>query len=110
MRIKSSLFSLSLLLLVCSVALEARNLAKFQAPKPQTIPLKFKPGTSSATVPGSVKGDATKDYKFGASGGQTIKIKLTSKNSGLYFDLRNYSQGMSYCAHFGRDQQTAAKP
>jgi hypothetical protein len=53
----------------------------------KTIPLKFKPGTSSATVTGSVKGDATNDYKFKASGGQTLTVKLTSKNSSLYFNI-----------------------
>lgn len=87
MKIKSLLVSLSLFLVVCNVAIEANNKTKYQDSKPQTLPLKFKPGTSSVTVTGSVKGYNIKDYKFRASGGQAIKIKLTSKNTFCYFNV-----------------------
>lgn len=53
----------------------------------KTIPVKFKPGTTATTVTGSIKGDGTYDYKFGASGGQSLKIKLISKSTSLYFNL-----------------------
>jgi len=53
----------------------------------KTIPLRFKPGASSATVAGSVKGRDTIDYKFKASGGQMLDVKLTSKSSSLYFNI-----------------------
>jgi hypothetical protein len=53
----------------------------------KTIPLNFKPGATSTTVTGAVKGGAIFDYKFKGSGGQSLKATLTTKSTSLYFNL-----------------------
>lgn len=77
--------ALSTLLYGVLVAVDCKSAQELKDVK--TIPLKFKPGETSATVSGSVKGYLTNDYKFRAKGGQTLKAKLTSKNSSLYFNI-----------------------
>jgi len=47
----------------------------------------FKPGTSSATVTGSLKGDATVDYVLGARAGQTMRVSLKTSNGANYFNV-----------------------
>ena len=73
-----------LTLLLCVSAISA---SVIQGSDIKTIPIKFKPGASSATVTGSVKGYAVNDYKFRASGGQTLKVKLTSKSTSVFFNV-----------------------
>lgn len=82
MKLKLLSLCVGLTILLCGSVLSANF---YQAADIKNLPLKFKPGTSSATVTGSVKGYTVNDYKFRASGGQTLKAKLTSKNDSLYF-------------------------
>jgi hypothetical protein len=48
-------------------------------PPPQRI--HFAKGASSATIKGTIKGYAFKDYIFGAKAGQHASLKLTSSNT-----------------------------
>lgn len=49
------------------------------------INVKFRPGTSSATLQNTVTGYGSADFYVKASGGQEMSAKLTSSNKGLYF-------------------------
>lgn len=58
-----------------------------QADEIKTVPIRFRPGASSATVSGSVKGYATVDYVLKANGGQTMSVALKSRSTSLYFNI-----------------------
>jgi hypothetical protein len=47
----------------------------------------FKPGTASATITGSVKGDETVDYILRARAGQTMRVGLKTSNGANYFNV-----------------------
>lgn len=49
--------------------------------------LSFAPGTSSATVKGSVTGDEIMDYKLGARAGQKMSVTLKTSNTSNYFNV-----------------------
>lgn len=50
-------------------------------------PVRFAKGESSATIQGSIKGDAIVDYKLGAKAGQTMSVSLETKNPSAYFNV-----------------------
>lgn len=54
-----------------------------------TRQVKFKPGTSSTTLRGSVQGYDAVHYELGAKAGQTLSVKLNSRNTFLYFNVAN---------------------
>lgn len=63
-----------------------------QAVTAQTsIPVKFSPGTSGATLSATITGDAYVDYVLGANTGQTMTVKLsvdgTNSNGIVYFNI-----------------------
>lgn len=47
----------------------------------------FKPGTSSATVQGAIKGDESVDYVLGARAGQTMTVTLKTGSTVAYFNV-----------------------
>lgn len=47
----------------------------------------FAAGASSATVTGSIKGDAGVDYLLSAAAGQTMTVTLKTSNSSSYFNV-----------------------
>ncbi len=47
----------------------------------------FKPGASSATLQGSIKGDATVDYVLGARAGQTMTVTMKTAHGANYFNV-----------------------
>lgn len=49
--------------------------------------LRFAKNASSATVKGSIQGRQTIDYKLRARAGQTMTVKLESRNAGLAFNV-----------------------
>jgi hypothetical protein len=49
--------------------------------------ISFAPGSSSATLKGSITGDKTVDYKLGAKAGQTMSVKLKTGNLSNYFNV-----------------------
>ncbi len=51
------------------------------------VRVKFAKGSSSTTVKGTVLGFAYKDYMVGAIAGQTIKVKLASRNTFTVFSM-----------------------
>jgi hypothetical protein len=53
----------------------------------ETKRMSFTPGTSSATVKGSIRGDTTVDYKLGAKAGQTMHVSLKTSNASNYFNV-----------------------
>ena len=75
---------ISLIMAACLVFVTA---ADVYAQTKQRV--RFARGTSSATGKGTVRGFAYRDYIVGASGGQTIDVKLTSSNSVLTIFLPN---------------------
>jgi len=60
--------------------------------------LSFAPGTSSARVEGSIKGDETIDYLLNVRAGQSMNISMGSKNTAAYFNL--LEPGEQYVAIF----------
>lgn len=74
--------------LAALIAITSSTMAAAQAPPPPPpTPLHFAKGTSATTVSGTVKGYGGKDYKLGARAGQTMSVKLTSKNPSLYMNV-----------------------
>jgi hypothetical protein len=49
--------------------------------------IRFKPGTSSATVSGSVEPDATACFSFATSAGQRVRLTITSKDKNTVFSV-----------------------
>ena len=52
----------------------------------------FAPGTSSKAVTGTVNGYTTANYMVSARAGQTLDLKLDSKNRFLYFNVLDASE------------------
>jgi len=50
-------------------------------------PVQFAKGASSATVKGTIKGDQTIDYVLRAKAGQTMRVKLDTRHTALYFNV-----------------------
>lgn len=50
-------------------------------------PVRFAPGASSATLNGSITGDAGMDYLVPASAGQTLSVSLLPDNGRAYFNV-----------------------
>jgi hypothetical protein len=73
-------------LLLASV-LTAAGSTVFAADTIESRPLQFAKGASSATVEGSIKGDQLIDYKLRARAGQTMSVKLTTRNDANYFNV-----------------------
>ena len=53
----------------------------------QTHELKFKVGTSSATLSGHLKGYDTMNYFLGANSGQAMSVLFSPKNASCYFNV-----------------------
>ena len=53
----------------------------------ETRPIQFAKGASSATVKGTIKGDQTVDYTVRARAGQTMSVKLVTRNGANYFNV-----------------------
>ena len=54
---------------------------------PESRPVHFAKGTSSATIKGQIKGYKTIDYKLRAKAGQTMNVKLETSNGANYFNV-----------------------
>jgi len=50
-------------------------------------PVQFAKGASSATVKGTIKGDQTIDYVLRAKARQTMRVKLDTRHTALYFNV-----------------------
>lgn len=66
------------LLLVFALVLQASAQTK-------RINVKFRPGTSSATLTNTITGYGTADFYVRAKAGQNLFVKLNSKNGFMYF-------------------------
>lgn len=53
----------------------------------ETHVVQFSKGKSSAMIKGTIKGDQTIDYTLRARAGQTMSVKLATKNSANYFNV-----------------------
>ena len=53
----------------------------------KTVPVTFAKGASSATIKGSIKGDATIDYTVNAKAGQTLSVTFKPTNTAAYFNV-----------------------
>lgn len=47
----------------------------------------FAKGTSSKTIKGSIKGNASVNYKVGVAAGQTLKVDFKPTNASAYFNI-----------------------
>jgi hypothetical protein len=56
-----------------------------QAPREERV--SFKPGSSSATINGSIQGEDSIDYVLGARAGQTMSVTLKSSNGANSFNV-----------------------
>lgn len=59
----------------------------FEASAQSRTRVKFAKGTHGATVKGTVRGFAYRDYLVGASAGQTMDLKLTATNGATIFSV-----------------------
>jgi hypothetical protein len=53
----------------------------------RTERVQFKPGTSSATIKGKIKGYETVDYVLEASKGQHMNVSMATNNGANYFNI-----------------------
>lgn len=53
----------------------------------ETKRVEFPKGSTGTTIKGKIKGDKTIDYVLNAKEGQTLKVKLITKNGANYFNL-----------------------
>jgi hypothetical protein len=53
----------------------------------ESRPIHFAKGASSATVKGTIKGEQTVDYTIRARAGQTMSVKLATRNGANYFNV-----------------------
>jgi hypothetical protein len=74
-----------LLALSASLSLMTSSLA--YADGIETRAVQFAKGKSSATIDGTIKGDQTIDYTLRARAGQTMSVKLATKNGANYFNV-----------------------
>jgi len=74
-----------LLALVVSVALSAAE--GWTDERVRQLRVEFQPGTSSATVEGTITGYEVVDYLVGARAGQTMAVALTTGHSATYFNV-----------------------
>lgn len=47
----------------------------------------FSPGSSSATIEGSISGRETVDYLLNVREGQNMNVSMASENGGIYFNM-----------------------
>jgi len=73
------------LLLACVLA--GAGPRAFAADSVESRPLQFAKGASSATVKGSITGYQVVDYKLRARAGQSMSVKLTTRNTANYFNV-----------------------
>lgn len=87
-----------LLLIACAAAMAQRG------GKAEPNRIEFKPGTSSTTISGTVRGDEQAEYVLGAKKGQRLVIKLTSvPTKSSVFQLLgpdNDTLGLEYDANY----------
>jgi hypothetical protein len=77
----------ALIHLIAVCALLAASSRVFAAAPIETRPIHFAKGASSATVQGTIKGDQIVDYKVRAKAGQTMSVKLVTRNGANYFNV-----------------------
>jgi hypothetical protein len=75
------------------------------APGIITQHVEFKKGFSSTTVKGTIQGDQIRDYVLDAKAGQTMTVKMNSKNRFLYFNVLKDKDATALFSG-----QTATKP
>jgi hypothetical protein len=76
---RTLLAALASLLLMVSTVAHAHGI--------ETRAVQFAKGKSSATIKGSLKGEQTIDYTLRAKAGQTMSVKLATKNGANYFNV-----------------------
>jgi hypothetical protein len=76
---------ISLTILTATVAILFHSLAATAAEKTEAV--KFKAGTTSATIKGSIKGDDYINYALEANAGQVMSILFSPSNPRCYFNL-----------------------
>ncbi|MBL8771179.1 MAG: hypothetical protein JNK30_07330 [Phenylobacterium sp.] len=70
---------------LAGLALAIASAATAQAPRSERV--QFARGTSSKTIVGQIRGDATVEYVVGAKAGQTLNVTLKSSNGANYFNI-----------------------
>jgi hypothetical protein len=70
---------------ILTVSLIASNIFAQDEIKTETV--KFKPGTTSATIEGSIKGYETIDYILNVKEGQYMNVSMATKNGANYFNI-----------------------
>ena len=76
---------ISLAILTAAAAILIHPLAATAAEKTEAV--KFKAGTTSATIKGSIKGDDYINYALEANAGQVMSILFSPSNPSCYFNL-----------------------
>ena len=84
---RRTVLSLPLHAFTIAMTLLAVSPSAVRAAAIETRRISFAPGTSSATVKGSISGDKTVDYTVRAKAGQTMSVMLKTSNPSNYFNV-----------------------
>lgn len=79
----------------------AANSDDEKAPQKGVEEIKFKPGSTSGSVKGSVEGYDRKDFSIRARKGQKMTVKLKSASTSIYFNIADSKDG--FAAEMGTD-------
>jgi hypothetical protein len=84
-KVQTALLATALFLFVSPVVLTPPTLLAQSNLRTQRV--QFKPGASSATRQGSIKGYQTVDYVLNARKGQTMNVSMATKHGATYFNI-----------------------
>lgn len=65
----------------------------------RTVPVRFQPGATAATVKGSIRGDRGINYTFETVAGQTLQVLFTPSNRSCTLNV--YAPGADEAVHIG---------
>ncbi|MDP3411405.1 hypothetical protein [Bosea sp. (in: a-proteobacteria)] len=69
------------------------------AAQDKTVPIRFKPGATAATIKGAIRGDRGVNYTVEAAAGQTLQLLLSPSNLSCYMNV--YAPGAEEAVHIG---------
>jgi len=69
------------------------------AAQDKTVPVRFKPGATAATVKGTIRGDRGVNYTLDAAAGQTLQLLFQPSNRSCYMNV--YTPGAEEAVHIG---------
>jgi hypothetical protein len=84
-KLQTALLATALLLSIPPIVLAPPSV--FAQSNIRTQRVQFKPGATSTTIQGSIKGDQIVDYVLNAKQGQSMNVSMTTNNGASYFNI-----------------------